>query len=163
MSTIEQVVDVPVQQSVTVRASVERAFEVFTSGFDSWWPRAHHIGKGKLARAVIEPGVGGRCYGEEEDGTRCPWGTILSWEPPHRFTFAWQINGQWQYEPDLEQASEVEVRFTPTDDGRTVVELEHRHFERHGAGAGPMRAGVSAEGGWGSLLALYAAKVAESA
>lgn len=154
----EQAADA-VHKSVTVAASVERAFEVFTTGFDRWWPRGHHIGKWKLARAVIEPGVGGRCYGEEEDGTRCPWGTILVWEPPHRFAFAWQITGAWQYEPDLARSSEVEVRFTPAGPGMTRVDLEHRHFERHGGGGAAMRAGVSAEGGWGSLLALYAAEV----
>jgi hypothetical protein len=33
--------DVPVRRSITVKASAERAFEVFTAGFDTWWPRSH--------------------------------------------------------------------------------------------------------------------------
>ena len=32
--------DVPVRKSVTVKANAEYAFEVFTAGFDSWWPRS---------------------------------------------------------------------------------------------------------------------------
>jgi hypothetical protein len=35
--------------------------------------------------------------------------------------------GDW-YEPDLARCSEVEVRFTPVDDGTTLVELEHREL-----------------------------------
>jgi uncharacterized protein YndB with AHSA1/START domain len=148
-----------VRKSVTVAAGVERAFQVFTDGFDTWWPRSHHIGTAPLEKAVIEPGVGGRCYGRSVDGTECPWGRIVVWEPPQRFAFAWQINGQWQYEPDLARASEVEVRFTPLPGGGTRVDLEHRHLERHGADAEAVRTGVDSPGGWGGLLQIFADKV----
>jgi len=37
------------------------------------------------------------------------------------------------------------------------VDLEHRHFERHGAGGATMRAGVDSTGGWNDLLQMYAA------
>ena len=149
----------PVRKSVTVRASQEQAFNVFTEGFDTWWPRGHHIGKSPLKKAVIEGWVGGRCYSAQEDGTDCPWGSILVWEPPKRFVFAWQINGDWTYQPDLAQSSEVEIRFTAEADGMTRVDLEHRNFERHGAGAEAMRTGVGSDGGWGGLLLLYKGRV----
>src|SRR6476661_787964 len=97
----------PVQKSITVRASVEKAFRVFTSDFDSWWPRSHHIGKSPMKRAIIEGRVGGRCYTEQEDGTDCPWGTIVEWDPPHRFMLAWQITHAWGFEPDRSKSSEV--------------------------------------------------------
>ena len=58
----------PVRKSVTVKASVERAFEVFTSDFDSWWPRTHHIGKTPMTRGILEGRAGGRCYTEHVDG-----------------------------------------------------------------------------------------------
>ncbi|MDE3156311.1 MAG: SRPBCC family protein [Acidobacteriota bacterium] len=150
--------ETPVRRSVTVKAPVERAFEVFTAGLDTWWPRTHHIGSAPMKAAVLEGRVGGRCYSEQVDGTQCPWGTVLAWEPPHRFVMAWQITPEWKYQPDLSQSSEVEVRFTPLDDGTTRVDLEHRNFERHGAGGASMRQTVGGEGGWGGLLALFAAR-----
>lgn len=151
----------PVQKTITVRASVQRAFDVFTHDFDSWWPRSHHIGKSPMKRAIIEGKAGGRCYSEQEDGTDCPWGSILEWDPPRRFVFAWMITPEWAYEPDLKKASEVEIRFTDIGGGQTRVDLEHRHFERHGDGGATMRTGVSAPGGWGTLLDLYAARAAQ--
>ena len=150
-----------VRRSVTVKTGLDHAFRVFTEGFDSWWPRTHHIGKSPMTRAVIEPFVGGRMYSEQADGTDCPWGQITTWDPPRRFVFAWMITHEWGYEPDLARASEVEVRFTPEADGSTRVDLEHRHFERMKSGADEMRKGVGGEGGWGGLLKLYADKAAQ--
>ncbi|HZR26784.1 MAG TPA: SRPBCC family protein [Vicinamibacterales bacterium] len=147
----------PVLKSITVRASAERAFKVFTDGFDTWWPRGHHIGSSPMKRAVIEPFVGGRCYSEQVDGTDCPWGQILVWEPPQRFVMAWQITPEWKFQPNLAEASEVEIRFTPLGDGTTRVDLEHRHFERMGAGGEAMRAGVDSPNGWGGLMELFKA------
>jgi uncharacterized protein YndB with AHSA1/START domain len=153
--------DAPVRQSTTVRADLERTFRVFTAEFDSWWPRSHHIGKSPMKRAIIEGRVGGRCYSEQVDGTDCDWGTVLEWEPPHRFMFAWQITPEWAYEPDLAKSSEVEVRFTAESAGVTRVDLEHRHFNRHGAGGDAMRAGVGGPNGWGDLLKIFVAHVGE--
>lgn len=155
--------DVPVRKSVTVKASAEQAFRVFTDDIDSWWPRSHHIGKSPMKRIIIEPSVGGRCYTEQVDGTDCDWGSVLVWEPPRRFVMAWQITTSWQFEPDLAKSSEVEVRFTPLPDGSTRVDLEHRYFGRHGAGAGGMRAAVDAPDGWAGTLGLFAARVAQAA
>jgi uncharacterized protein YndB with AHSA1/START domain len=157
MSTaVNPINSAPVRKSITVKASAEHAFNVFTAGFDSWWPRSHHIGKVPMKKAVVEGRVGGRCYSEQTDGTECDWGQITEWEPPKRFVMAWMITSQWQYEPDVRKASEVEVRFTPESDGSTRVDLEHRHFERMGAGWEAMRTGVEAPGGWSSLLELFA-------
>jgi len=161
--TTEAAIVAPVQKSVTVKASVERAFRVFTEEFDSWWPRTHHIGKSPMTRGIVEGHTGGRCYSLQEDGTECDWGQILVWEPPHRLVLAWQITHEWGYEPDLARSSEVEIRFTPTPDGGTRVDLEHRHLERLGAGGASMRTAVDSEGGWGSLLKLYAARVEQTA
>jgi uncharacterized protein YndB with AHSA1/START domain/uncharacterized damage-inducible protein DinB len=144
-----------VRRTVTVRAGIERAFDVFTAGFDTWWPRGHHIGKKPMVKAVIEPKTGGRCYGREADGTECQWGTVTAWEPPHRLVIAWQVNPNWQFDPDLSHASEVEVLFTPETGGTTRVDLEHRHFERHGGEFDNMRTGVGGPGGWGGLLQMF--------
>ncbi len=80
-----------VRKSIVVRTDVDRAFRLFTDGLDSWWPRSHHIGKSPMTKALIEGHAGGRCYSLQEDGTDCQWGSILVWEPPHRFVMAWQI------------------------------------------------------------------------
>jgi Activator of Hsp90 ATPase homolog 1-like protein len=149
----------PVRKSIRVRASAEQAFRVFTEEMDSWWPRTHHIGTSPMTRVVVEGWPMGAIYSEQEDGTTCSWGTVLIWDPPHRFVMAWRVDPAWQYEMDLAKCSEVELRFLPTDDGvTTLVELEHRDFQRHGTGGVGMREQVNAEGGWGSLLAMFAAK-----
>jgi uncharacterized protein YndB with AHSA1/START domain len=153
------VADASVKKSITVNVSVAQAFKVFTSGFNGWWPRSHHIGKAPMKAAIIEAGVGGRCYTTQEDGTDCDWGQILEWDPPHRFVMAWQITQEWGYQPDLAKSSEVEVRFTEEPDGGTRVDLEHRHFERMGPAGDTMRVGVGGPGGWPSLLELFKAHV----
>lgn len=149
-----------VRKTITVAATPERAFHVFTAEYDSWWPRSHHIGKSPMKRAIIEGRTGGRCYTEQEDGTDCDWGTVLVWDPPRRIVLAWQIDGKWQFEPDLTKSSEVEVRFTGEPGGRTRVDLEHRHLERHGADAAPIRTAIDGPGGWAGLLQMYADRVA---
>jgi len=149
----------PVRKTITVNATVDRAFEVYTKGFDTWWPRSHHIGKSPMKKAIIEPKAGGRCYSEQVDGTECDWGRILEWEPPTRLLMAWQIMPEWGYQPDLSKASEVEIRFTPVGDGQTRVDLEHRHFERMGPGGASMRTAVDGQMGWGELLTLFADKL----
>jgi uncharacterized protein YndB with AHSA1/START domain len=154
----DEMTDAPVRKTVTVAVSPERAFRIFTEEFDAWWPRTHHIGSAPLERAVIEPRLGGRCYGRSVDGTECAWGAILAWEPPHRFVLAWRISPEWQPEPDPAKASEVEFRFTPEPGGRTRVDVEHRHFTRHGAGGGTMRTAVDGPNGWSGLLQLFAAE-----
>jgi uncharacterized protein YndB with AHSA1/START domain len=161
-STSPQLEGTPVRRSVIVRARADHAFRVFTEGIDTWWPRSHHIGKSPMKRTIIEGRVGGRCYCEQIDGTECDWGQILVWEPPRRFVMAWQIGPAWQYEPDLARSSEVEVRFTPEGDGSVRVDLEHRYFERLGAGGDAMRAAVDSAGGWGSLMDLFRAQAEQA-
>lgn len=143
----------PVRKTLTVRASPETAFRVFTEGFDRWWPRTHHIGKSELAQALIEPRAGGRWYEVCVDGSECDWGDVLAWDPPHRLLLAWRLNAQWEYDPAL--LTEVEVRFVALGDGQTRVDFEHRGFERMGAGGEAARAGVDSPTGWGAILAEF--------
>lgn len=141
----------PIRKTLTVRATPEHAFAVFTEGFDRWWPRAMHVGKSPLARAGIEPRVGGRWYGVGEDGTEDSWGDVLAWEPPRRLVLAWRINAQFVCDPAVH--SEVEVTFTPLEPGVTRVELEHRQIENLGEGAEAVRGRMDA--GWGGILASF--------
>jgi uncharacterized protein YndB with AHSA1/START domain len=143
----------PVRHSVTVPISAERAFTLFTDGFNTWWI-GHHIGEADLAEAVIEPCVGGRWYERGVDGTECDWGKVLVYEPPSRLVMTWQLNSEFRYDPDLSHASEVEVRFTEAD-GQTTVDFEHRYLERLGAGAEELAKSIAAEDGWPGILDLY--------
>ena len=147
---------VAARRSVTVNATAERAFDVFTAGFSTWWPlESHHIGKTMATEAIIEPRAGGRWFERDADGNECNWGFVTEYEPPSRILLAWHLTPEWGYDPDPEKATEVEITFTPTSDG-TLVELEHRGFEKHGERGASMRDAVSAPGGWADLLQLYA-------
>jgi hypothetical protein len=59
---------------VSVDAPPERAFEVFTEGLGSWWPREYTWSREVLEEIVIEPREGGLCYERGPHGFRCDWG-----------------------------------------------------------------------------------------
>jgi uncharacterized protein YndB with AHSA1/START domain len=143
----------PVRKSLSVNATPERAFEVFTARFDSWWPRSHSIGQSPLAEAVLEPRTGGRWYGRLADGSEAEWGDVLAWDPPRRLVLAWRIGADWTYRADL--LTEVEVRFTAEGE-RTRVDFEHRGLERMGEKAAETRIALDSDGGWTGILKLYA-------
>ena len=140
---------------ITVSVPVEQAFHVFTSSFDSWWPREYHFGQAEMAEAILEPGEGGRWYERGTDGTERDWGRVLVWEPPQRLVITWQTNGLYQYDPDPAHASEIEVRFTADGPEQTVVELEHRYLDRLASGDS-IRGMIQSGGGWIAILELFA-------
>lgn len=158
----QQQTETSVRKTVTVAASQQRAFEVFTAGHGTWWPKEHHIGTAEMATATVEPKVGGRWYETGTDGTECEWGQVLVWEPPNRVVTSWHIQADWTYDPDPARGSEVEVRFIAEAPDRTRVELEHRHFERHGAGAETVARSVANQHGWGYVLGHYLAGVEQA-
>ncbi len=141
--------------SITVGVPIEKAFRVFTDSFDTWWPREFHIGRADMAQAVLEPREGGRWYERGADGSECEWGRVLAWDPPHRLLVTWQINGEWQYDPDPRHASEVEVRFIADGPGHTRVEVEHRLLERL-VGGQAIHDGIGQGGGWNANLERFA-------
>lgn len=140
---------------ITVSVPVEQAFRVFTSSFDSWWPREYHYGQAEMAEAILEPGEGGRWYERGTDGTERDWGRVLVWDPPQRLVVTWQTNGLYQSDPDPAHASEIEVRFTADGPGQTVVELEHRYLDRLASGDS-IRGMIQSGGGWTAILELFA-------
>ena len=146
-----------VSKEIVVQAPADRAFRVFTENFDSWWPRGHHIGKAEMKAAIMEGRPNGRWYELGVDGSECDWGYVIAWEPPHRVVLAWQLNGDWQYDPNL--LTEVEVTFTPLSAASTRVELEHRHLERFGEKEEAVRQAIGSEQGWNGLLILSRRRV----
>ena len=150
----------PVVRTITVAASQDRAFKVFTEQFGSWWPREYSIGEADMADFVLEPKVGGRWYEVGTDGTECDTGRVTAYDPPDRVVIAWHLDSSWQYDPDPAHASEFEVRFVAEGPNSTRVEVEHRNFERHGDGADAVRGGVDDPQGWSYCLDLFAKAVA---
>jgi uncharacterized protein YndB with AHSA1/START domain len=145
----------PLHGTVTVSVPLDHAFRVFTDSIHTWWPAQYHIGQADMDKAILEPREGGRWYEQGVDGSQCDWGRVLAWEPPHRLVVTWQINGQWQYDPDPQHASEIEVRFTPDGPEQTTVELEHRLLDRLVDGQA-IRDALVGGGGWTAMLELFA-------
>jgi len=149
-----------VQRTLTVEVPKEQAFATFTERFGDFKPREHNLLGVPIVETVFEPRVGGHILDRGEDGSECRWARILAYEPPDRVVFSWDIGPTWQVETDPDRTSEVDVRFVEEAPGRTRVELEHRHLDRHGPGWEGVRDGVADDGGWPLYLDRYAALLA---
>jgi uncharacterized protein YndB with AHSA1/START domain len=148
-----------VRKTIDVQAPPAVAWRVFTEQMGTWWPLAvYKIGKANAVDAIVEPRVGGRWYERGDDGSTCDWGSVLTWEPYSRLVLSWDINADWQYDPDLK--TEIEVCFIAQGNDATRVELEHRKLDRYGARRDEMRRIFDTEGDWGRLLAAFAARAA---
>lgn len=143
----------PVRKTRHVKASVARAFEVFTSGLPRWWPLDIGVGKAPRDKVLFEPRLGGRWLEVAVDGTETVVATVVVWEPPRRLVLLWHVNGQMQ--PDLAMRSEVEVRFAPDGAEGTLVELVHHKFESLGPEDGP-KLRDALDKGWPELFRLFA-------
>ena len=114
----------PLRLEFTVGCPPERAFALWAEETSRWWPHGHSVSGEPGLRVIFEPG--GRIYERAPDGTEHDWGEVLAWEPPHRLVYLWHLRF------DRSDATEVEVTFTPHDQG-TAVTIEHRGWERLGA------------------------------
>src|SRR5919106_1092045 len=111
-----------VRTSIVVEAPIEQAFSVFTEDFGSFKPPEHNMLDVEIAETVFETREGGNVYDRGVDGSECRWARVLSFEPPDRVVFSWDITPQWQIEPDPDRTSEVEVQFIAETGDRTRVE-----------------------------------------
>jgi uncharacterized protein YndB with AHSA1/START domain len=136
----------PLRRRVTVSATVDTAFRVFTERMGDWWPVERYSVHEELAdEAGMDARLGGAVYERWREGTE-NWGEITVWEPPDRLVFSWHPGG------DPAEATEVEVTFSAEGDG-TLVQLEHRGWERLGDRAHEVRAGYA--DGWQGVLEQY--------
>jgi len=142
----------PIKKDLIVQASQMTAFNVFTNKMNSWWPGTHHIGKSPLIESVLEPFVNGRWFTLHEDGSRCDVGYVIEWTPYSFVALAWQINGTYQYDPDL--ITEVEVHFIPEGPKTTRVKFEHKNLWRMIGD----KSIADMDYGWGLILQLYKAR-----
>lgn len=147
----------PIEKTIEVDCNPAIAFAFFTERFGDWWPKqTHSIGADSHGTApekvLMEPQVGGRIYEVMPDGTEYGWGKICSWEAGSRIVFSWQF-----HKPD-DQATEVEVRFTQVESGRTRIHLIHRNWANDPNGAA-LRKGYQV--GWDPVLASFMALVGQ--
>ncbi|MEM0950017.1 MAG: SRPBCC domain-containing protein [Pseudomonadota bacterium] len=138
----------PIRKTVTVPLDPLAAFELFAKDIDRWWPKETHSlaagsGKGAQARVRVEPRPGGRVIETLPDGTEAPWADVEHYIPGTRLTLRWYV-GQTP-----EQATLVDVRFSPVDTG-TRVDLSHSGFETLGAAGSKTHA--SYHTGWDRVL-----------
>jgi Activator of Hsp90 ATPase homolog 1-like protein len=152
-----------VRRHIVVNASIEAAFALFTERFGDIKPLEHNLLAVPIAETVFEPWVGGHIYDRGVDGSVCRWARVLVCDSPTRVVFTWDIGPTWQVETDLAKTSEVEVRFTAESADRTRVELEHRHFDRHGPGWEAVADGVDNDAGWSLYLQRFTGLVSDGA
>jgi uncharacterized protein YndB with AHSA1/START domain len=145
----------PVRKSIVVNVDPALAFEIFTGGIDTWWPKSRSMGGAPFKTSRIEPFEGGRWYAQREDGSELNIARVLVWEPGRRVVFRWEITAGWKR--DAANPSELEVNFI-ADGATTRVELEHRDFDRVGQEAGEQFRN-DVERGWPVLLDIYSAEV----
>jgi uncharacterized protein YndB with AHSA1/START domain len=145
-----------IKRSITVDCSVEHAFATFTERIHEWWPLAKHsIDMGETGSppttVIFQGGAGGQVFERTKNGEDLKWADVIAYEPPHKLVLAWNPSRE-QERPQ----TEVEVTFSDAGDGKTLVELEHRGWERLGEHAAEAR--ESYAGGWNGVLEGYAAK-----
>jgi uncharacterized protein YndB with AHSA1/START domain len=143
----------PVRKAVTVPATPQRAFELFTAHIQEWWPlRTHSVGGEDAVGVAFGEGVGGAIVETLADGSTSVWGTVTDWEPPHRVAFAWHPG---RSEAD---ATRVEVTFAQDGPGSTVVRVVHSGWEGRPDGAAA-REGY--ESGWNPVIGSFAETAAK--
>lgn len=147
--------------SILVAVDLENAFRVFTEDIDKWWRRGlkyRVAGQRQDALILLEPRVGGRVlesFEVESGSTIIEAGRVTVWEPPNRLTFTWRAI---KFTDD--QATTVDVRFTPQTNGTLVVlthsgwssiPLDHPSRHQHGAAGSIRMTGLW----WGELLSSF--------
>jgi uncharacterized protein YndB with AHSA1/START domain len=142
----------PIHLVFEVDCPSDHAFDVWTARIAQWWPRDHTVSAAADLTVVLEGRAGGRIFERETSGLEHDWGEVTIWEPPTRLGYTWHLNR------DRSDATEVEIRFIPREDGATQVEIEHRGWERLGAGGEDWR--ERNRGGWATLLPHFTAHAA---
>lgn len=120
--------------SLRVKATPERAFEVFTREIGAWWrpnvlfqftPRSPGVLSFDGDQRLVETLPGGKVF---------EIGRVIAWDPPKRLVFGWR---QAAFAPDQQTEVEVtfellgeETRVTVVHTGWDTVPAEHA--ARHG-------------------------------
>jgi uncharacterized protein YndB with AHSA1/START domain len=111
--------------SLRVKATPQRAFDVFVKEIAAWWQpnMLFRFTPGAPGKLAFEPCAGGRFTESLADGSVFEIGRIVAWEPPSRLAFTWRQAGF-----SASEVTEVEVRFEPRGEA-TQVTVEHRGWD----------------------------------
>lgn len=139
----------PLIVEFSVAASPAHAFDLWVNRTDLWWPPGHTMSDGDGYSIIFEGRRGGRVYERAADGVEHEWGEVLDWEPPRRIRYLWHLFF------DRDEATTVEVSFTPADEQTTTVTIKQDGFEQLGD-AGPQRRDRTGHA-WAIITELYAA------
>jgi uncharacterized protein YndB with AHSA1/START domain len=147
----QQTSETVIQKSVLVAVPAERAFTVFAQEMHTWWPlRTHAVDTKDPDTVILEGREGGRFFERTAAGEEHLWGTVVTWEPPHRLGYTWHP-GRGE-----ETAQEVEVTFEAEGDG-TRVDLRHWGWEKLGERMEEVVADY--EDGWDTVIGEYVERV----
>lgn len=117
-----------VNETITVKAPIEKVFQAYVERIDEWWPRqgqnfrytfAPRDGEPKHIR--FEAKLGGRFYETFANGDEYVIGSITAYEPPHKLAYSWKS-------PNWNADTLIEVSFAQTSEG-TTLSLRHSGFE----------------------------------
>ena len=134
----------PIRIAFEVACPAPHAFEVWTTRIGQWWPPDHTVTAEPDLTVVLERRPGGRIFERTHDGAEHDWGEVTVWDPPRRLAYLWHLRR------DRADATEVEIRFVDQGEATTLVEIEHRGWERLGAEGESWR--DRNHGGWATLL-----------
>ena len=142
------------------RCPIERAFRVFTAEIDTWWNPDHHIIEAPLQRHGLRAAGRRSRLRHRHRRQRVP---LVAGARLRAARAGWcsagtsTCSGSWR--PTRTGPARSRCASSPRDRTRTLVELEHRHLDRHGEGWEQMWTAVGSTGGWEGGLSLFARAV----
>ena len=145
----------PLKRSVTVKCSIEHAFDTFTAQINAWWPKSH---RGNAQSEIqFEMKVGGRLFERTPEGDERTLGELIFYERPNRITYTWFPGAN-------RLPTQVEIRFTDngsnTDQPCTLVEIEHSEGLSGLGPEWPERV-KRFDAAWNEVLSAFAASVSK--
>ncbi|MEZ5085973.1 MAG: SRPBCC domain-containing protein [Tessaracoccus sp.] len=142
--------DDAVVAEVTVNRAAPETFALFLDTLGDWWPLRDYSLAPDVVAIEVERRLGGHVIEVHGDGSRATWGTLVTWEPPHRFAMDWYIT------PGLERTI-VTVTFRSLGSRLTKVTLVHSGWQAVDPALLPARHGYTE--GWAKILRCFARSV----
>ena len=135
----------PIRHSITVAATPETAFEVFTLGMGGWWDAAYTPDPDSFDGIALAPEVAAP-VAMVHGTTSYPFGNVTVWEPGVRYAQTFWLA------MDPAHPSTIEATFAAEGDG-CRVDFEHGGWNEENSEA------RDKYGDWPHLLSRYADSV----